>query len=184
LVLAGRAGGGDRHLVVVEIERRAEARVRAQDVGRDGGAGRVPSLREHLRQRRVACGVETVAEIVADFVVGGEEAGEHGYVRRQRHRAVRVRVLEEDAVAAQRVDVRRLDFRVAIRRQAIGAQRVDGDEDDRRAVAVVCGLRLLAIARGQEDHDEQKALHEMQFSGAVGFSPPRTGDESPEFRVG
>jgi hypothetical protein len=64
---------------------------------------------------------------------------------------VAVRTLVQHAVAAERVDVRRGAFRVTVRGQAVGAQRVDGDEDDRRLLA-----SLLARAGDQQREQRQE----------------------------
>src|SRR5439155_10315212 len=76
--------------------------------------------------------IEVVAEVVADAVVRGKKAGEHAGVRDERERTNGVGALKENGVLAQRVEVRRVHFRVAVRGEMIGAEGVDGDEDDRR----------------------------------------------------
>jgi hypothetical protein len=61
----------------------------------------------------------------------GKAAGEHRRVGGKGERAVGVGVLEEDPVAAESVDLRGRDARVAVGGQVVGPQRVDRDEDDR-----------------------------------------------------
>ena len=58
------------------------------------------------------------------------EAGQYVDVRRQRDDVVRVRVREDDALGREPIEKRRLHARVAGVADGIGAQRVDGDEDD------------------------------------------------------
>ena len=77
--------------------------------------------------------VEAIAEVVAHPVLEGQEAGEHRDVGGQGQGDVGVRVLEEDRLLAEAVEVRGLHARVAVGRQVVGAQGVDGDEDDGRA---------------------------------------------------
>jgi hypothetical protein len=50
---------------------------------------------------------------------------------RKRLWCVRVRVLENHAVSREPIDCRRANGRVAVRREVIGPQGVDRDEDDR-----------------------------------------------------
>jgi len=76
---------------------------------------------------------DAIPDVVAYAVVRGKRAGQQRDVGRKRERHVRPRAGEEDAVAAERVDVRRLDGLVSEEREVIGAQRVDGDDDHRRA---------------------------------------------------
>src|SRR5207237_10231971 len=73
------------------------------------------------------------AEIVAAFVLVRQQYEEDRYVRRQRHRHVRVRVAIQNRIPAERIDRRCFDAAISVRRQVIRAQRVDGNEDDGRA---------------------------------------------------
>ncbi len=121
----------DRVLVVVEEG--AQPRLVTQHVRGHGGARRVAARLQERRDRGVRGAVEREADVVAHPVLRGHEAGEHGDVRRQRHRARAVGVLEEDGVAEEPVEVRRLEIAAAVGRQVVCTQRIDGDEHHGRA---------------------------------------------------
>ena len=70
-------------------------------------------------------------------------------MRGQRQRHLAVRVLEEHGVAREGVEGRRLDAAVSIRRQVVGPQRVDRDEDDRRGRPPPAGRREHGEERGR-----------------------------------
>ena len=91
----------------------------------------------------------------------GQQSGEDAGVRDERQRTVRVGVLVQDGVGAQTVERRRLDLRVPIRRKVIGAEGVDGDEDDRRVSRDA--VRSAAPPSHERDQcDERKPLHHSQ----------------------
>src|SRR6185436_8464475 len=91
----------------------------------------------------------------ADAVLPGQEAGEQRRVGRKRQRRRRVGVREEDRVAAQRVQVRRLDPLVAVCRQVVRAQGVDGDQDDGRAGGDIGGGGGAGAGDGEQQDGSQ-----------------------------
>jgi hypothetical protein len=99
-------------------------------------------------------------------------------MRRERERHGRVGVLEKDGVVAERVDRRRLHVFVPIGGQMIGAERVDGDEDDRRMLVV--RARGAAATRGQ--HEESRG---DEAERAASRSPRRGGSTTiaPQVRL-
>ncbi len=122
----------------------------AQHVRRDGGARGVPLLLQVEGEVEVVIAVEDEPEVVAHPVLGRQLAREHGGVRGERHRARRVGVLEQPRVFDEGVDERRADLRVAVRRQVVGAQRVDRDQDDGR----LRGRRDAPLGPPARDHEE------------------------------
>ena len=64
-----------------------------------------------------------------------------------------VRVAEEDGVIAEGVEGGSGDAGVAVGREVVGAEGIDGDEDDRRA-----GGRFVARAGGEQDEQRENAL--------------------------
>ena len=115
--------------VVVTVEAEGDPRRGTQDERRHRGSGRETLLVEAhgQRPRRRA---ERVAGVVADTVARRQETREQRGVGRQCQRAVAVGVLEHDALAGEAVEMGRLALRVAVHRQAVGPQRVDGHEHD------------------------------------------------------
>ena len=85
-------------------------------------------------------------------------------MRRQGQRQWAVGVLEEDGVAAQGVDRRRLDAAVAVGRQVVGAQGVDRDQDDRRAWETTAP----AIRRQPASGAAQRIGHDRPVAAARG----------------
>src|SRR4029079_18613653 len=75
-------------------------------------------------------------------------------VRGQSEWAVAVRLLEDDGVLPQGVQVRRGALPVSVERETIGAERVDGDEDDGRAGIPGGAVRA---ARGEDATDGEPA---------------------------
>ncbi len=147
--------GGRRHAVVVEVEARGEAGGGgAEHRRRDHGAGVVARLLEEARQERVPGTVEGEPRVVAHPVHRRQLAGEQRDVRRQGHRVVAVGSLEQQGVAAQRVDGRRRHAAIAVGRQVIGAQRVDRDQHHRRTG--VGGRRAAAAAGSGGRQDSQR----------------------------
>ena len=134
------------HVVVVEVEGVADAGRGAENVRRHRGAGGVAVLLQQRRHRLVLRRIERISNVVAHSVVRRKRTGEHRDVRWQRERNVCIRVLEENRIGAKAIDVRRLDLLVSVRREMIGAQGVDGDDDDRRIGIDMC-RRFAAMAR-------------------------------------
>ena len=88
-------------------------------------------------------------------------------MRRQRHDGVRVREREARAVRRQAIEIRR-PRRPAVRRQRVGAQRVDGDEQD---VLIRGGLE--GEPGGARSPDQPARDHDERQGGRG--QPPRGG---------
>ena len=88
--------------VVVEVEALRDPRRRPQDVGGDGAPG-VPSGRLEASGQRGVIGREPEADVVANAVVRGQEAGQHRGVRGQREGTVAVEIVEHDPLPPQPV---------------------------------------------------------------------------------
>jgi hypothetical protein len=115
--------------VVEPVEPGADSRGPAQDVGRHRASGG-HARRVIARGQRAPRGIEREAQVVAHAVMGRKEAREERRVRGQGERAMAVDVLEHDAVARERIEVRRPARAVAVGGEMVGAQRIDRDEDD------------------------------------------------------
>jgi hypothetical protein len=115
--------------VGVVVEPLVEAPARVEHPRADERSRRPARLLQPLRERHRLC-LEEEAAVVADAVMGRNEAGEDRGVRGQGHRGGGGRLLEDDALARDGVDVRRLDAREAVAAEAVGAQRVERDEDE------------------------------------------------------
>ena len=87
-------------------------------------------------------------------------------VRRQRLRRVGVGALEDDAVGRERIDRRRLHLLVAVRRQVIGPQRVDRDEDDRSVDRSRRASEAPAAEGGQDGTERRKQKDDRESKGA------------------
>ena len=93
-------------------------------------------------------------------------------MRRQRLRCVGVGAIEHHAVRGQQVDCRSLDLLITVRRQLVGTERIDRDDDDGTAqrgrsprVAPASGRR----ERGAERDARQKSAYGGTDDGP--FSP-------------
>ena len=64
----------------------------------------------------------------------GRETRKHRHVGGERPRRGTYRGLEDDAVLSKRIDARRRIPRVAVGPDMIGAQAIDGDQDDVRTL--------------------------------------------------
>ena len=122
------------------VEALVEAPARVEHPRPHEGARRVAGVLHPRGERRLR-GLEEEAAVVADAVVRRDEAREDRRVRGQGHRRGGRRLLEEDAVAGHRVDVRRLDPAEAVAAQPVRAQGVEGDHDDVEGLAGVVGRR-------------------------------------------
>ena len=100
---------------------------------------------------RLLVGRDGVADVVANAVMERKAAGEEGGVRRQRQRALAVDILEDNTPAREAIDRGRRAGAIAVRREMIGSERIDRDEDDRRArntsPATGGGVRLQAAPK-------------------------------------
>ena len=140
--------------ILVEVEEHAQSGLGAQNVRGDGGPGRIAALLEEARKAPMGLAVEGEADVVPDTVLGREHAGQHRRVRRERHGARRVRVLEQPCVLREAVEKRGSNLGVPVQRKAVGAQRVDRDQDDRRIRKRAKGALLRA--RGQEEREQRR----------------------------
>ena len=119
-----------RQLAVVGVEPLVQADGGAQHVGRHE-PGRRPAALLQRPLHEPLSRLDGEADVVADAVFEGEQAGQDARVRRHRLRRVRIGALEDRPLRGERVDVRRPHPGIAVGRQVIGAQRVDGNQDDR-----------------------------------------------------
>ena len=128
-----RVPARERRRLVKEVEAGGDSSALRQDLGRNGRRGCVAEIVQALRQERRACGVDGETDVVAHAVGGRQQAGENRGVRRQGERHLGEGALEEDRRRAPggRSPASRARP-VAVRRQAIGAQRVDRDQHDWR----------------------------------------------------
>ncbi len=160
LEAAEAAAGLELDAVLVEIEAGPQPVLPLEHIGRHRAARGIPLPFQDLRQERQLAlldprAVEVVADVVAHAVVGRLEAGQQGRVGRERERSRRIGVLEKDGVAPQGIDRRGLHTLVAIGRQVVGTQGVDGDDDDGRALRDIgCGAGL-GGAGGEEEQEEE-----------------------------
>ncbi len=196
LHLAGRPLGRARgHLVVEELEPPIDAGVLAQHVRRDDAAGGVAAFAQHLRQQPLT-GSDREPEGVAHARLEGQPSRQQRGVRGQRLRRVRVRALEHDTVLRQPVNGGRAHLLVSVRRQMVGPQRVDGDDDDRtvdrcrRARVAPAADRREAGTKCGEDQNERepecspwgRRVHERETDQVQGSEPrtkPRTQNREP-----
>jgi hypothetical protein len=118
-------------LVVVDVEVRIEAEARVERKRADERAGGVAGVLQDSGDGGVLR-IEHEAGVVAHAVLVRQQTGEDVRVRREGDDVVGVGVVEVDAAARQLVEERRLHAIRAGEADAVGAQRVDSDEDDVR----------------------------------------------------
>ncbi len=114
-------------VIVVDVEAAVESEPGIERVGADESAGGIAGGMQHGRQRRHAGG-HAKALVVAHPVLEGVEAGQDVGVRRQRHHVVGMRRGEHPAAGRQPVQQRRRRRPPPAEPGSVGAQRVDGDE--------------------------------------------------------
>ena len=119
----------DLELVVVAVEAPVDPPPPVQDEGADEASGAAARGGEILGQRRQPL-VQRIADVLADTVNRGVDAGHDRAVRGESEGHRRHRVLEQDALAREPVEMRRLDLCVAVAAQTVGAQRIDRHQDD------------------------------------------------------
>ncbi len=154
----GAAGFADPVVVDVEAGVQTEALIEREPA--DERAGR-EAERLQPRRQRVGLRLDPIAVVVADAVLVGIGAGQDAGVRRQRDDGVRVREGEARAARGERVEVRRAGA-AAVGRQRIGAQRVDGDEED------------VAVRIGRDDEPCGATVHHADRRGERHTARPPT----------
>src|SRR5215471_20035152 len=77
-------------------------------------------------------------------------------MRRQRQRDLGDGVLEDDRVAGERVERRRLDALVTVGREVVGAKRVHTDQDDRRVGEDIGLPTACGEGRQEKERDEDE----------------------------
>ena len=115
--------------VVVDVEASREAEARVQHERSHERSGPVPGVLQDRRQRRQFRS-ETKQSIRAHAVNGRRHRGEHRRVGRKRERRGRVRARQHEPAGRETIQRRREVRGPAERADAIGAQRVDGDEQE------------------------------------------------------
>jgi hypothetical protein len=127
------------HAIVVRIEAARQAEPAIQHIGADEGARAVAGVVEGARERRPH--LHHVA-VQAHAVRRRQRAGENRRMRRQRERRGAARLCKADPTRRKRIDRRR-----QAAPHAIGAKRVDRDEED---VGLARGRGRRAAARRQQ----------------------------------
>ena len=158
-------GRGRRHLAIEELETATDAGLLPQQIRGDDAAGRETAIAQHLRQEPLA-GLHDEADIVPHAGFERQPSRQDGGVRGQRLRRVRVRALEHHAVGRERIDRRRLHVFVAVRRQVIGPQRVDRDQDDRPVDGSRGASETPAAESGQDRTERRKQKNDRESKGA------------------
>ncbi len=152
--------------VLVELETARDARRVREHDRRDGAARRVALLREIGRQRRGGR-AEGIPEVVPHAVLRRQQTREDRRMRRQRQGHVGVRVLVQDSVFSESVEVRRLDPPVPVRRKMVRPERVDRDQDDRRAGKNEAGVFPTRRREQPRERDDSRE-HPRRAGGSAG----------------
>ncbi len=142
----------------VDLEAPAEAEALVDDVARYEGGGRESGRAHPGGQAGQLGGYRN--RVVEDAVAPGVEAGEERRVSRSGARRGRAGLEEQHATPGERVDRRSWD-RSAIGTHVIGAQRVDGDEQD---PADGCRGRRRS---GQGERSHQRRRHQSAHGGSL-----------------
>ena len=137
--------GASRYQVVVAVEPGVEAELPVEHERADDGRGRVASRLQQRRDGRPR-GVEPVGGVLADAVMLRQQPAQDRRVRRKRQRDGSPRAREAHALGRQAVERRREPAP-----EPIGAQRVDGDEQDVRRDSGLGPWRRPRRAGGRED---------------------------------
>ena len=160
----GPLGHRERHitfefgyLVVVDVEAGRQAEPLREGEAADEGAGRKPQGLESRRERPGPV-LDAIAAVVAHAVLVRKLPGQDGGVGGQRHDRVRVRERKARAARGQPIEVRR-GGTAAVRPKRVGAQRVDGDEEDVLVRGLSDGVRAAAPPpeRDGADRGQQRA---------------------------
>ena len=137
---------GLRRKVVVEIEAAIQARgqgLAVEDDRADESGGVIAVLLQQLGQRRMRRRQRHGK--IGDAMRAGQQAGQDAGVRSVGDRAGCERLGEANAVFCQSIERRRLNVFVAIAVDVVGAQGVDGDQENVR----LSGF-LLRLSRPKE----------------------------------
>lgn len=130
LRLQGDAGVGIAgDLVVIHLEALVEPEAAVEHEGADEGARAVPLLGKHGRQGALVRRVGAEA-VVAQPMVGRQQAGEDAGVGRQGQRHLGRRAGEADALGRQAVQPGGYGVAVSIAAQVVGPYRVQGHQDE------------------------------------------------------
>src|SRR5688572_6834994 len=149
----GRARAGASNPVVIEVEPCMDARGSPKDVRGHGGPRRIAELPELCREGR-NLRVEVIPDVVPHTVTRGQRAGEKRRMGGQSLRAVGEGPAVEDRLAPERIDRGSGAAIVSVGGQPVGAERIDGDDEDRDVTPR--GLSALPAA-GQEDDAGESA---------------------------
>ena len=114
-------------VVDIRVEPLRNAPPAIQDIGADEPAGPKPCRREPLGERRLTR-VELEPAVVADAVLRRVLRREQRRVRRQRERHGGHRLLEDHTARGDAIEVRRLAVLRAVGAEAVGARRVERDQ--------------------------------------------------------
>ena len=147
--------GGAREIVVVAIEAAIETEGRLQRCAADESAGGIAAAAQRLGEGGHAR-PEAKPVVGADAVRGRVQSGEHARVRRQSERNLRHRGGETERVLCKAIERRRQPLRGAVGTESIGAQRVDGDEDNGAAGSVRHALARGLGTAGERDGGERR----------------------------
>jgi len=125
---------GEVEVVEVGVEALVGPPLRVEDVGGHERARPVPALLEHLGERDLL-GPEEEPAVVAHAVLGRELPGEDARVHGQRERGHGHGLLEQHALAGERVEGRGLNVAGPIGANSVGAGGIEGHDHQVETVA-------------------------------------------------
>jgi hypothetical protein len=147
--------------VGVDVEAAVEAGLPLEHDRGDEGPGREAALAKELGQER-NCGDHRRGDVVADGVLGGQEASEDRNVGGARERDVGRGLHGERALGGDAIETRRLDVARSVAAEAVGAQGVDRDDHD-VARRLRRGGRALTGDEARGEAERQQPPHELQL---------------------
>ena len=145
--------------VVVDVEAAAQTEARVENERADECAGAVPRVTQDRRERRHVRSHSRRA-VVVNAVRRGHESGQDRGMSRQRQRNVGMRARETDTAGREAVE-RRRQRAASVGADAIGAQRIDGDEqhvrsrERARSKPFVRPRSVSAVASDRQSDDER-----------------------------
>jgi hypothetical protein len=161
--------------VVVDVEAPVETEPGIERERADEGPG-LPALLSQDRGEGGPVGGETEARVVADAVVQRVLAREQVGVGGKGDDVVGVGRLEAHALRGQAVDPGRAGVRAAVAAERVGAQRVDGDEQDGQPGVALHACRAEGspgeCADTDDDHDRQDPGDDADPAPAPLTRPP------------